>query len=170
MQPLQSRLFYSTCFLLCFELQQRNQEINYLLAWWGRGVHLYVCVWVCVWLCWPRSTQDIQGQNFVCCSDTKVKDDLFQPGRPEISQYCAESFSFWFISFRKWMKVWSVVRRWTSFPPLSLLLLLWSSNSGCVSRLSGINIVAVPQNQPCWIMSRALCEMRLQVNRHSMNK
>lgn len=119
---------------------------------------------ICLCVCWPRSTQDIQGQNMFAAS--------IQCERCTFSDWMARKIAGLFRIFLYFFpeedesRVWSDMRRWTSFPHRRLSSsisppppLSWSFNSGCVSRLSGMNIVSVPQNQPYWIMSRALCEM-----------
>lgn len=127
---------------------------------------MFVCVLTQIYTGHSRS-------KHVRCINTMWKMHFFQTGWPEISQDCSEfASSFFFFFFLYFFpeedesRVWSDMRRWTSFPPRRLSSsisppppLSWSFNSGCVSRLSGMNIVSVPQNQPYWIMSRALCEM-----------
>lgn len=154
----------------CFwPLIEKRSTINSPLEWQGRGVHLDVCVRVDPDL---QRTFKVKTCSLHLCN---VKDALFQTGWPEKSQGCSEFASIFFYFFFLFLyffpeedgsRVWSDMRRWTSFPhrrlPSSISPpppLSWSFNSGCVSGLSGMNIVSVPQNQPYWIMSRALCEM-----------
>lgn len=155
-----SNVFLSNMFSLVFGLQQRNRgrSIIYWHDGGGELISMFVCVCLCVFGWVDLDRQRTFKVKTLIAAAMQSERWTFSVWTAKNTAVLLRKFWFWFVFLQKGMKVWWDVRGWTSFPQRRLLL-LWSSNSGCVSRLSGINIVSVPQNQPRWIMSRALCEI-----------